>query len=138
MQADFYNAFQRHWDDAEYLYADSRWPNADQLYAYSAECGLKCLMLQFGMPVKHEGVPQEKEDRVHADEIWSRYETYRMGRAALGYELPQPNPFDDWEIGNRYAHKSNFNQVMVDKHKQGTEIVRTLIHTAILEGWLVA
>jgi hypothetical protein len=137
MQADFYNAFQRHWEDAEYLYIDSRWPNADQLYAYSTECGLKCLMLQFGMPVNQKGTPLKSDDRVHADKIWSRYETYRMGNAVLGYVLPQPNPFDNWEIGNRYAHKSNFNQTMVDKHRQGTEIIKTLIHTAILEGWLV-
>jgi len=137
MQADFYNAFQRHWDDAEYLYSDSRWPNANQLYAYSAECGLKYMMQQFGMLVNSEGIPQKGADKVHADKIWSRYETYRMGRATLGYELPQPNPFDNWEIGNRYAHKSNFNQAMVDKHKQGTEIVKILIHRAILEGRLI-
>jgi len=137
MQADFYNAFQRHWDDAEYLYANSRLPNADQLYAYSAECGLKYMMFQFGMPVQNQGVPQGKADKVHADKIWSRYETYRMGIALSGYELPQPNPFDDWEISNRYAHKSNFNQTMVDKHKQGTEFVKKLIHRAILEGRLV-
>jgi len=137
MQADFYNSFQRHWVDAEYLYTISHWPNADQLYAYSAECGLKCMMLQFGMLVNNEGIPQKGLDKVHADKIWSRYETYRMGRAVLGYELPQPNPFDDWEISNRYSHKSNFNQTITDKHRQGAEIVKILIHRAILEGRLV-
>jgi hypothetical protein len=137
MQADFFDAFQRHWDDAEYLYTISHWPNADQLYAYSAECGLKCMMLQFGMLVNNEGIPQKGLDKVHAEKIWNRYESYRMGRALLGYELPQPNPFDDWEISNRYAHKTNFNHTITDKHKQGAETVKNLIHKAILEGRLV-
>ena len=128
MPEDFYNAFQRHWEDAEYLYADSRWANADQLYAFSAECGLKRLMQKlFGIL---------KIDRVHADEIWDRYEAYRASKTAIGYELPQPNPFNDWHVTQRYAHDSNFNQTVVDVHKNGTEIVKGLISKAILEGRL--
>ena len=97
IQPDFYNAYKRHLDDAEYLYAASRWPNADQLYAYSAECGLKCLMQLFGMFVDLlKGKPLPK-DRIHADEIWDRYETYRAGRGAIGYELPQINPFSEYK-----------------------------------------
>ena len=131
---DFFNAFQRHWRDAEFLYADSRWANADQIYAYSAECGLKCLMQQlFGMSVN----PVSRKDRIHADEIWNRYEAYRAGNGATGYVLPQPNPFDNWDISWRYAHDSNFNQNVVDPHKNGTKIVKGLIDKAILEGRLV-
>jgi len=133
MPPDFYNAFQRHWRDAEYLYSDSRWPNADQLYAFSAECGLKCLMHKlFGMSIS----PMLKQDKVHADKIWSRYEVYRVGRGATGYDLPQPNPFDDWDATQRYAHDLNFNQIVVDKHKNGRQIVKGLIRKAILEGRL--
>ena len=136
MQSDFYNAFQRHWKDAEYLYADSRWANADQLYAYSAECGLKCLMKEFGMYVDPSGKPY-KINQVHVNDIWGRYEAYRTGRGVTGYALPQPNPFNNWHISNRYAHESNFNQVDVDAHKNGTAIVKRLIRKAILEGRLI-
>ena len=136
MQADFYNAFQRHWKDAEYLYADSRWLNADQLYALSAECGLKCLMLQFRMPVDSSGSPIQ--DKFHINKIWNRYEAYRAGIGATGYELPQINPFHNWDINQRYANDSNFNQARVDVHKQGTEFVRKLIYKALLEGRLSA
>ena len=134
LQSDFYDAFQRHWKDAESLYVDSRWANADQLYAYSAECGLKCLMQQlFGMPIN----PVSRKDRVHANEIWNRYEAYRAGIGVTGYVLPQPNPFDDWDISHRYAHEMNFNQAGVDVHKNGTKIVKGLIQKAILEGRIV-
>jgi len=133
---DYYNAFQRHWKDAENLYAASRLPNADQLYAYSAECGLKCLMQQFGMSVDPSSGMPPSEDRVHADKIWDRYATYTTGKGAARHALPPTNPFDDWHMSLRYVHDSNFNKSMVDKHKSGAETVRILIDKAILEGIL--
>ena len=41
--ADFSNAHNRHWQDAELLFCDRRWANADHLYGFSAECGLKAV-----------------------------------------------------------------------------------------------
>jgi hypothetical protein len=134
---DFYNAFQRHFNDAKYLYDDSRLPNADQLYAYSAECGLKCIMQQFGMFVDPSSGAPDKKDRKHIDKIWIRYESYRMGIGASGYELPQNNPFDNWDINQRYVHSSIINRTIVDVHKTGAEIVKKLVHKAILEGRLI-
>jgi hypothetical protein len=49
MQADFLDAHERHWQDAELLLTNQRLANADHLYGMSAECGLKRLMLAFGM-----------------------------------------------------------------------------------------
>jgi hypothetical protein len=137
MRSDFYSAYQRHWNDAEYLYNDSRMANADHLYGYSAECGLKCLMERFGMSLDPEtGVPP-REDRVHINKLWYRYETYRSGIEDAEYMLPESNPFDDWDISDRYAHESSFSRIYVDQHKQGTEMVRILINRAILEGRLI-
>jgi len=117
---DFYNAHVRHWNDANLLFETSRWANADQLYGYSAECGLKCLMLRFGMVMNQStGKPKEKEDQKHINNIWIRYETYRMGRSAADYALPQVNPFDNWDISLRYAHDSHFTQSRVEQHQQG-------------------
>jgi hypothetical protein len=139
MQADYYNAFQRHLTDAECLYNASRLANADQLYAYSAECGLKCLMKQFGMPVDPvTGAPiNDKKDRVHINKTWYRFEAYRFGSGSAGYVLPQPNPFDDWEISNRYANESNFSLTYVAPHRQGVQTVESLLRKAILEGRLI-
>lgn len=41
--AHFVDAHRRHWDDAELLLGNARWANADQMYGFSAECGLKAV-----------------------------------------------------------------------------------------------
>ena len=82
MQADFLDAHERHWYDAELLFTEQRWANADHLYGIAAECGLKRLMVAFGMPfdtVKNR--PAELSDRSHADSVWARYESYRSGHS---------------------------------------------------------
>ena len=50
--ADFADAHRRHWEDAELLYGHERWANTDQLYGFSAECGLKAVMRSLGMPAE--------------------------------------------------------------------------------------
>ncbi|MFP3091573.1 hypothetical protein LQZ21_14745 [Treponema sp. TIM-1] len=97
---------------------------------------MKCLMLEFGMILKPTGVPFDK-DRVHIDELWARYETYRAGVGAAGYLLPRQNPFDNWDISQRYANRSIFSQMYVEAHRQGVELVRSLVNKAVLEGRLV-
>lgn len=49
MVTDFMDAHHRHWEDAELLFNASRWANADHHYGMVAECGLKRLMIVFGM-----------------------------------------------------------------------------------------
>jgi len=66
---DFYDAHERHWVDAELLRDKERWANADHLYGFAAECGLKRLMLAFGMTLDASGKPSEREDRTHAKQI---------------------------------------------------------------------
>jgi hypothetical protein len=133
MKSDFYNAFHRHWNDAEYLLNDSRWGNASQLYAYSAECGLKCLMAAFGMKLDSTGAPGDK-DKVHANEIWDRYEAYSTGAGAAHYSLPSVNPFTGWHISDRYANDANFNQPGTETYRKGAETVKRLVIQALLDG----
>nr|VFJ70760.1 MAG: hypothetical protein BECKFW1821B_GA0114236_11973 [Candidatus Kentron sp. FW] len=76
MNTDFFDAHHRHWRDAEWLFESGWLANADHLYGIAAECGLKCLMVVFGMPQKN-GDPSDRCDRKHANEIWERYEAYR-------------------------------------------------------------
>ena len=93
MNADFLDAHQRHWQDAESLREAARWANADHLYGMAAECGLKRLMLAFGMTVNPQGSPTSKSDWVHADKVWTRFESYRSGHAAgTGYRLRHDRP----------------------------------------------
>lgn len=139
MQADFLDAHERHWDDAERLFSAGRYANADHLYGMAAECGLKRLMVEFGMLVDPAtGSPTEKKDKQHANSIWARFESYRNGRVeGVGYGLPSSNPFDNWDASDRYAHQSNFGQAGVQVHRNGAAVVCELIKKAQREGLLV-
>lgn len=136
MQADFLDAHGRHWDDAERLFQDQRWANADHLYGLAAECGLKRLMLAFGMPYDAaRDRPDKKQDREHANGLWARFESYRCGHhQGAGYMLTTPNPFADWDVAQRYAHQSNFDQARAEAHQAGVILVHNLVQKAKREG----
>lgn len=136
MQVDFLDAHQRHWDDAEALLNTQRLANADHLYGISSECGLKKLMLTFGMPYDQtKDWPSDGKDRKHVNDIWMRFESYRCGHAVgVGYVLPSLNPFHDWDISQRYAHQSDFDQARIQAHQDGARAVCALIRKAKLEG----
>ncbi|MEX8506166.1 hypothetical protein [Leptothrix ochracea] len=138
MQADFLDAHQRHWQDAELLFGLQRLANADHLYGMAAECGLKRLMLAFGMPFNPQNDrPKRREDREHADGIWERLETYRHGHTkGPGYALPNFAPFSDWKADQRYAAQQNFDEARVNRHRAGAEHVCNLIRKAEREGLL--
>lgn len=136
MQADFLDAHERHWEDAERLFRAERWANADHLYGIAAECGLKRLMQSFGMPFDTaKGRPSSRLDRVHADGIWARFESYRCGHhQGAGYALTGLNPFSDWHASQRYVHQSHFDQARAQAHQLGARDVRRLIKKAQKEG----
>lgn len=138
MKADFLDAHERHWDDAESLFATGRFANADHLYGLAAECGLKRLMQAFGMPLDPTNVkPVETKDRAHADKIWARFESYRSGHSnGAAYVLPDRDPFFDWDISDRYAHQSNFDQQRAKGHQVGAAAVCELVKRAQREGLL--
>lgn len=134
-QADFLDAHERHWNDAELLSHAQRWANADHLYGMAVECGLKCLMMVSGMDVDASGNPIDKKYWKHAKDIWILFESCRSGRL-LGteYALPTRNPFHDWDISDRYAHHSHFNETRTQSRQQGGQTVCELIKKARLEG----
>ncbi len=133
MQADFLDAHARHWDDAEILLQAQRWANADHLYGIAAECGLKKLMLVFGMPydtVKDR--PSDRMDQVHANGVWTRFQSYSNGRTS--YVLPAHDPFSNWDVSDRYAKQSNFDLTRATGHQAGAQLVCDLIKQAEREG----
>lgn len=138
MSADFLDAFERHWHDAELLLTSARWANADHLYGIAAECGLKQLMLKFGMGYDMVGdKPDNRDDRVHADGIWSRFEHYRSGHVGgASYVLPSANPFHNWKISDRYAHQDNFDEQRARNHRLGAVCVQQLLQQARRDGLL--
>ena len=136
MNSDFIDAHNRHWKDAELLRSKKRLANADHLYGFSAECGLKALMVLFGMTLSPKGVPVDDKDIRHVDKLWPRYETYRSGRFAGTEYAFGNNVFSDWGTSQRYAHQSQFKTKRVEAHRQGAQTVRQLIAKAKREGLL--
>ena len=143
MNSDFLDAHRRHWDDAEFLFNTSRWANADHLYGVVAECGLKRLMMAFGMKLGPEGTPEDRDNRAHVMEArkrtnaWERYETYRSGHhEGASYGLPAANPFQDWDVSQRYAHRHHFGELCVAPHRRGASLVHGLIKNAEKAGLL--
>jgi hypothetical protein len=134
---DYLDAMERHWLDAEHLFQHTppKLANADQLYGLSAECGLKALMMKWGMTLNPNNAPALSSDRKHADKIWDRYEAYHQGRFTT-LTLPTMNPFGDWSIEHRYANRVHFQQSVVANHRQGTLIVKSLVAQAQIEGVL--
>lgn len=138
MTTDFMDAHERHWEDAEHLFGIGRLANADQLYGLSAECGLKRLMLRFGMAFDQgKERPSEFDDRCHANGVWSRFESYRSGHPeGTGYALSSHNPFSDWAVSQRYFHRSHIDRGRTRAHKEGALEVRNLVGKARREGLL--
>lgn len=135
MNADFLDAHNRHMDDGELLYQESRLANADQFYGFAAECGLKKLMSVFGMFVTTDGSPTNRVDRVHADEIWARYETYRSTSVhGANYALPSSYSFQNWRASQRYVNRNDILRQNVEAHRAAAGAIRALVKQAQLEG----
>jgi hypothetical protein len=79
--------------------------------------------------------PKDPEDIKHADQIWGRYNAYLQGRpAGPEYEIPDENPFDDWRITQRYAHRTRFDEIRASRHREGARVIRAVIRQAQLDG----
>ena len=135
MDTDFLDAHERHWKDAESLFRNSRWANADHLYGVAAECGLKKLMVVFGMKTKPHGKPEDERDCAHANKVWARYDAYRSKCPfATAYGLPPKNLFHDWDVCQRYAKESHFDRACAERHQAGAALVRRLLSQAKKDG----
>ena len=128
--ADFFDSHRRHWEDAEMLFSHNCWANADQLYGFSAECGLKVAMKMLGMRFPAGNPPRKY--REHVKKLWPKFETFASGRKGARYLslLPSGRPFADWSHHNRYAHRNHFRERYVRPHREAARKVRTLVQRA--------
>jgi hypothetical protein len=132
---DYYDAAQRHLDDANHLLTEARLPNADQLFGLSAECSLKAVMLSLGMSMKN-GRPSDRKHG-HINVLWDEFITFANGKGearyadALGAAV---NPFLNWDIGQRYEHGSAIKMQIVSDHKSAAEIAFGCLTQAVVDG----
>ena len=136
--SDFTDAHRRHWHDAELLHLHACWPNADQLYGFSAECGLKAVMKAQGMPVDPTGKPIRKRHQQHIEFLWSAFVTFANGHNGARYVqlLPSGRPFGDWSHHNRYAHGRHFPQADIEPHRAAARKVCKMVQQATQDGLL--
>jgi len=135
-RADFHNAHLRHWNDAELLRKHNRWANADQLYGFSAECGLKAVMQRLGMKTDKTGKPTERKYLKHVQHLWPQFKSHGHSRTfcRLSGMLPDENPFADWSQDNRYANGRHFDADSVDSHQRAAAQVCRMVTQAMQEG----
>lgn len=126
---DFADAHRRHLDDADLLSDHARWASADQLYGFSAECGLKAVL-------EMEGEPIEGKYREHVQQLWPEFVSFADGRRGADYlsRLPDGEPFRDWSHHDRYAHHRHFDETVVAPHREAARQVHDLVRNAIQGG----
>ena len=135
MKTDYLDAHERHLEDAEMLFDGQRLANADHLYGIAAECGVKQLMVLFGMQVDSKGTPTDRKNWFHADQAWTRYESYRTGYAANTlFSLPSDDPFHDWKVEQRYYNRTDFDIGIVTAHRSGAIAVKNLMKNVKISG----
>ena len=136
LPVDYMDSHIRHWEDAEFLYNDHRLPNADHLYGFSAECGLKAVLLKLGMRVDQLGRPESSGLRIHIQGLWPKFKGTVNGRAGGWFlsKLPSGSPFADWSHHDRYSHRTAIQHGNVETHRKAAMGILTMISRARKEG----
>jgi hypothetical protein len=141
MKTDFKNAYLRHHVDAEFLFDQKRYANADHLYWLAAECAIKAVMIGIDPNlVAQNGELKKQSDKKHIDMLWPHFRFFLQGRNASTYSsvFPAPNnPFNKWSISDRYIHPKHFTKSKVQVHKAAVNgAIANLIAHARAQGVL--
>lgn len=141
-QVDFKAAALRHFVDAELLAKEGRAPNAGQLYGFTAECGLKALLVAHGLPTEATGDIRRKPDtgiRKHMPTLAQAASTLTVfpdGRGATRYVsmLTDLAHFNDWSIEHRYWMESVLPAGSFAKWREAARQVGAMLDAATVDG----
>ena len=131
---DFHHAAKRHFKDAELLMNHSREATAGQLYGFTAECGIKSLLVWKGYPtdpVSGELFEKKKKFRFHIHDLIKNINmlhTFLDGRGAVKYlaMIPKIGNFSDWKTDHRYYIDSALPPSVSGWREASREILRML------------
>ena len=127
---DFMDAHLRFWEDAELLFENERWASADQMYGFSAECGLKAMI---------EGLGESIDDRYrkHVQDLWPKFmsfsHSHSLGALCLSF-LPEGQPFSDWSHHDRYANRNHANEERATSHRLAARAIVAMVEARLLQG----
>lgn len=133
---DYPDAANRHRNDADLLLESKRLPNADQLYGLAAECALKAVLTWLGMETTVDGAPKDKRRYGHINRLWGEFLSFANGHEGACYAamLPQTNPFDNWDVGQRYGQTTSIAEATVHDHERGTTAAFAVLSQARMDG----
>jgi hypothetical protein len=148
----FASAAERHFRDAEYLQADSRWPNADHHFGFAAECALKSLLLQFTeatmdpkpngraakMPWIHKATGGAQE---YGHLPWSETDLAVLAHGQLGSQLLTAldnhlSAFANWTEQDRYLHCEHITEETVAALREAAQAILGVHESASFNGSL--
>ena len=134
-QVNYADAAKRHWDDAQSLHQNGRWPNADHLYGFSAECALKAVMVALGMQLNPQGVPPRQYQK-HVNQLIRHFRTFVQGNGGAHYAgmLSGDSMFSGWSIHQRYFHSREITESQAQQHYRDALTSKRILDQARLDG----
>ena len=89
-------------------------------------------MKTLGMPVDETGTPEEREHRVHVQDLWPIFEKFVGDRRGARHlrSLPDGSPFSDWSHHDRYAHRRHFRREQVESHRDAARKIGRMVQRA--------
>ena len=141
MSSNFKEAAKRHYEDARYLRSDNRQPNAGQLFGFSAECGIKALLVGLGHPTDASGgITPAWGLRGHIHQIHGVFGLLNQfgvdSRQSAKYHamVPHLGDFSDWHTDHRYASAAEILLPLVEKWDSAAQEVLKMVQEAEFSG----
>ena len=130
MRDNYLDAHERHLEDADLLFDNARWANAEYLYGLSVECGIKALQEAAGQRVRRQHLPNLMQNM--------NYFEFRGRGHPSRYLLPNEvkTAFGNWSISQRYRHRSQFTMTTAQRCRVGAHAMHRLVTNARKDGWL--
>ncbi|MEW5801537.1 MAG: hypothetical protein AB1847_05455 [bacterium] len=139
---DFSGASKRHYHDAELLLTNSRIPNAGHLFGFAAECGIKALLVSYGLQVdKTTGDIIEKKPfkyKTHINVLINNVQTFPGSPAYFQYVqmMPKLMAFSNWHTSHRYHEESSIPGSHNNWHEAAKEVIK-MLDQALADGVIV-
>lgn len=139
MTMDFLGSSKRHYQDAELLTSNNRYPNAGHLFGFAAECGLKALLISHGLrtnPATGDIVESHPyKYKTHVDVLINNVFTFSSSRNFVKYLSIMPGimAFSNWKIEHRYFFESLIPASLSNWKKAAGEVMKAL-QQAELDG----
>jgi len=125
--SDFSASARRHLEAAHVLYDEERRRDvAGYVYGIAAECAVKALMREAGLPALTKDKRREDPYYAHFPELKTLLRDLQLGRRAttLMRFISDPNFMSQWDTGMRYCKADDIDRSWVDRWRnQAKDVV---------------